>query len=113
MSYNIIYTIHVYAGNFADSDVLENSQKQEFSVVTSGPIKNGYIEFSESFECPCDECDSKHPGFCLCNEETEIGPIISLLNILKLLHANRFKSKSYSIKYFTFLTVKTVLILSM
>lgn len=70
-----VYTIHVYAGNFADSDVLENSQKQEFSVVASGPIKNGYIEFSESFECPCDECDPKHPGFCLCNEETEIGPI--------------------------------------
>ena len=70
------YVIHIYGGHFADSKISESSLKQEFSVVASGPIKNCYLEFNEiSNECPCDKCDSNRPGFCVCNETSEIGPL--------------------------------------
>lgn len=69
------YTIHIYSSHFADSSIVGGSLKQDFSVVASGPISNGYLEFASSNECPCENCDKEHPGFCLCNESIEIGPI--------------------------------------
>ena len=62
------YTIHVYGGEFADSGISGNN-RQDFAVVATGPINNGYIEFSESNECPCDQCDPQRPGYCLCKGE--------------------------------------------
>ena len=69
------YIVHIYGNLFVDSLVFSGPFKQEFSVVASGPIPNGYIEFSDSSECPCDKCDTKNPGYCLCDQEKELGPI--------------------------------------
>lgn len=69
------YTIHVYGGKFVDNYITGQSTKQEFAVVATGPIENGYLTFKDSFECPCDSCDSQHPGKCLCDEKKEVGPM--------------------------------------
>ncbi|KAK8841620.1 hypothetical protein M9Y10_027245 [Tritrichomonas musculus] len=68
------YTIHVYGGYFADNFNNEN-QRQDFAVAASGPIENGYLEFYDSYNCPCKECDQDHPGFCLCDKNKNIGQV--------------------------------------
>lgn len=68
------YTIHIYGGVFADGSLPVN-EYQEFAVVASGPIQNGFLEFSDSNECPCDNCDKSRPGYCLCDESKNIGQI--------------------------------------
>lgn len=67
------YTIHIYGNEFADSGISGN-ERQDFAVVATGPINNGYIDFIESNECPCEKCDPQNPGYCLC-EEGYVGPI--------------------------------------
>ena len=52
-----------------------NNERQEFSVVVTGPIENGYLEFEDSNQCHCDNCDPNKPGFCLCEETEKIGQI--------------------------------------
>ncbi|KAK8836774.1 hypothetical protein M9Y10_037296 [Tritrichomonas musculus] len=69
------YTVHIYGSYFADSGVPGIVESQKFAVVASGPIDDGYIEFAESMECPCEKCNPNHPGFCLCNESQELGPL--------------------------------------
>ena len=72
---NGVYKIHVYGGFFADTNALKNEKKQIFSVVATGHFSDGYMTFSESSECPCQKCDPNNPGYCLCNESQNIGPV--------------------------------------
>ena len=68
------YTVHIFGGVFADSKLSDSNDNQVFSVVASGPISNKYLEFTESPECLCDKCDSINLGYCLCEENKNIGP---------------------------------------
>ncbi|KAK8845778.1 hypothetical protein M9Y10_020697 [Tritrichomonas musculus] len=68
------YKIHVFASVFIDTKY-SPEYRQDFSLVASGPIKNGYLEFEDSKECLCDKCDPSHPGNCLCDESQAVGPI--------------------------------------
>lgn len=101
------YEIHVFGGVFADSFNDQNDEEQEFSVVATGPIENKYLEFNESKECLCNECNPDHPGLCMCNENQNIGPLcqVNIENVdekkgmftVKPLHIKRirFVTKSY------------------
>ena len=60
------YTIHVYAGDFIDSSVSDETKYQEFSVVVTGDIDNKYIQFEESTQSPCKKWDPDHPDRCIC-----------------------------------------------
>lgn len=71
------YTIHVYGGKFIDR-ITTDIDEQEFSVVASGPIQNGYLVFSNSTECPCDKCDPNKPGYCFCDDEKEFGQVCQI-----------------------------------
>ena len=64
------YTIHVFSGAFIDSG-LEGSNEQNFSVVVSGNIDNGYLTFSDAEKCfGCKECDPDHPLHCKCDKSS-------------------------------------------
>ena len=68
------YSIHVLSGAFVDSGIGEDNQ-QNFSVVASGNIENGYLQFSDAKGClGCDSCDENHPLHCKC-DESSIGSI--------------------------------------
>lgn len=69
------YSIYIYANSFTDRLVQSDSAEQKFSVVASGPIKNGYLEFKNSIECPCEKCKPDLHFYCDCNESIEIGPV--------------------------------------
>ena len=69
------YTVHIYGSHFADSGIPGVIESQKFAVAASGPIDDGYMEFTESIECPCEKCNPNHPGSCLCNESQELGPL--------------------------------------
>ena len=69
------YTIHIYGGPFVDSLLTKKTIRQVFSVVATGPISNGYLEFIDSDECPCEICDPKKPGYCLCDDSQNVGQL--------------------------------------
>ena len=68
------YTIHIYSLAFLDSANNDTSETQNFSVVATGDIENGFLIFSEPTNCGCSKCDPQHPLHCLCDNYS-IGEI--------------------------------------
>lgn len=65
------YSIHVFSGAFIDSGINDVEKEQNFSVVASGNIENGYLSFSDAKGCiGCDKCDPDHPLHCKCNDSS-------------------------------------------
>lgn len=84
---------------------------QEFSVVASGPIDNGYLSFENSDECICEKCDPNNSINCLCDENKEIGPICQ--SKIETLNTNKgiFTIKPLEIKRIKFISnneIKTI-----
>lgn len=83
------YSVHVYSGAFLDSDLNDNNN-QNFSVVVSGNIENGYLLFSDADKCTgCDECHPDHPLQCKC-DDSSFGAICQA-------HATIEKHESFSL----------------
>lgn len=85
------YTIHIFAGKFFDSSVNKENLQQEFAVVATGEIDNGYIEFKQATTAPCKKTDPDHPDHCLCNDK-QIGPSCKT-TITNLVNQSSFYSK--------------------
>ena len=66
------YEIHIYSGTFIDSN-LSSTPFQNFSIVATGDIENGYLTFTDAQNCGCKRCDSEKPLHCKC-EDVNIGP---------------------------------------
>lgn len=65
------YEIRVYSLDFLD--VPENqstSVLQNFSVVATGDIDNGFLTFSTPQTCGCQNCHQLHPLHCACSNDT-------------------------------------------
>lgn len=101
------YIIHIYGGAFVDG---ESDTRQEFSVVATGPIENGYLEFDDSNKCPCDKCDPKRPGFCLCDGNQNIGQTCQVkIETIKKINKGSFTVGPLEIKRVRFASKKKVL----
>lgn len=71
------YYIHVIWGEFVDIDTSKESQ--DFAVVASGPVQNGYINIEEPKTCPCANCDPSNPLKCSCSG-TQVSEVLSSRN---------------------------------
>lgn len=68
------YYIQIYSLNFLDAGVSDTGKYQNFSVVVTGDIDNGYLDFQKSRACGCDHCSEIHPLHCKC-DNTSFGEI--------------------------------------
>ncbi|KAK8837216.1 hypothetical protein M9Y10_036645 [Tritrichomonas musculus] len=68
------YTIHVYSLEFIDTAVDDLPLEQNFSVVATGDIDDGFLTFKRAETCGCDKCDEEHPLHCKC-DKTSFGEI--------------------------------------
>ena len=64
------YTIHIYSLDFLDTGVHDTNQVQNFSVVATGDIDDGFLTFTEATNCGCSTCSSTHPLHCECDNTT-------------------------------------------
>ena len=64
------YTIHIYSLDFLDTGSSDTNQRQNFSVVATGDIDDGFLTFTEATTCGCATCSSVHPLHCQCDNAT-------------------------------------------
>lgn len=105
------YTIHIYTGSFIDSEI--NSKTQNFSVVATGGIESGYLNFNEAENCGYDKCDDAIPLHKKCDNNS-IGPICQgqistqkIDNFTMTLRAHEIKRISVNPKNFLY-TLNTI-----
>lgn len=72
------YTISIYSDEFLDLNLTDDAPSEEFAVVATGDIDDGFLTFSKPGTCGCSQCDSANPNYCKCDND-HIGSICQIL----------------------------------
>lgn len=95
------YKIQVYTGSFIDAGI--GDQNQKFSVVATGNIENGFLEFNDAGNCSYFEWDPENPIHCKRDANSGMDHIVFQFDQeYHLEYFQSFATKNVATKFFFF-----------